>query len=285
MYDVNIYYENSAGRRFTLSGDGLTFINPMELHTWKWDYNLTNRITGYGGTASDFARFPQTFDLELRMRGMNREAFLRQVNTLHDVTDADMIAGEPGRLYVEDQYLTCYLAVSGGAPTHPINSNFMTRNVTVLAVEPYWCTPVQVTVNPTTDEPSNENGKKYNGRYAYRYGTALSGMTIINSHYAAAPAVIQYFGPAVNPSITIAGVTYGVNVTLTATDRLVIDQIQHKIYKVSETGTKTNVFNARNKAFDIFTPIPVGSHQIIYSGDFVVSITMIQQRSELRWTA
>ena len=155
----------------------------------------------------------------------------------------------------------------------------------MLAVEPYWCTPVQITINPTTDQPSNENGKKFNLKYSYRYGTGLSGATIINDHYAAAPAIMQFFGPVANPSITIAGVTYGVDVTLTATDRLVIDQITHKIYTVSETGVKTNAFDNRNKAFDIFAPIPVGSNSVIYSGDFVVQITMIQQRSELRWTA
>lgn len=282
---MNVYYQNSAGRTFTLSGDGLTFIDPMELHTWEWSYNLTNRITGYGGDASDFARYPRTFDLEVRMRGMNRAEFLSQMNTLHDVTEADMIAGEPGKLYVDDQYLTCYLAVAGKEPEHPRNSNFATREITVLAVEPYWCTPVQVVVNPSTNQQSNENGKKFNLRYAYRYGTGLSGTTIINDHYAAAPAIIEYYGPVVNPSIIIAGEVYGVNVTLTATDRIVIDQIRHKIYKVSETGVKTNVFNYRNKSYDIFKPIPVGSNQITYGGDFMVSITMIQQRSELRWTA
>lgn len=282
---MTVYYKNSAGQVFTLYGDGLTYIDTNELHTWEWSYNLSNRITGYGGDASSFARHPRTFELELRMRGMNQSEFFNRMNTLHDVTEADMIAGEPGRLYVDDQYLVCYLAVSGSVPNHLKNANFATRKVTVLAVEPYWCTPVSVTVNPTTDQPTNENGKKFNLKYSYRYGTGLSGATIINDHYSAAPAIIQFFGPIANPSITIAGVTYGVNETLTATDRLVIDQIAHKIYTVSETGVKTNVFNSRNKAYDIFTPIPVGSHNIIYSGDFVVQITMIQQRSELRWTA
>ena len=282
---MNVYYENSAGQKFTLYGDGLTYIDINELHSWEWSYSLANRITGLGGDASYFARHPRTFELELRMRGMNHAEFINQMNTLHDVTEADMIAAEPGRLYVDDQYLACYLAVSGSAPEHLKNSNFATRKVTVLAVEPYWCTPVSVTVNPSTDQPTNENGKKFNLKYSYRYGTGLSGATIINNHYSAAPAIIQFFGPIANPAITIAGVTYGVNETLTATDRIVIDQITHKIYKVSETGVKTNVFNSRNKNYDIFTPIPVGSNSIVYSGDFVVQVTMIQQRSELKWTA
>lgn len=282
---MTIHYDNSAGQSFILSGDGLTFIDPMDLHTWEWSYSLSNRITGMGGDASYFARHPRTFDLDIRMRGMNNAEFLRQVNNLHDITEYDIVNGEPGKLWVDNQYLVCYLAVAGGKPEHPKNGNFMTRQVTVLAVEPYWCTPVTVTINPSTEQATNEHGKKYNNRYAYRYGTGLSGATIINDHYSAAPAIIQFFGPAANPSIEIAGVTYGVNETLTATDRLVIDQITHKIYTVSETGVKTSVFNSRNKAFDIFAPIPVGSNNIVYGGDFVVQITMIQQRSELKWTA
>lgn len=282
---MNVYYENSAGQVFTLYGDGLTYIDINELHTWEWSYSLSNRVTGFGGDASYFARHPRTFELGLRMRGMNREEFLNQMNTLHDITEADIIACEPGRLYVDDQYLVCYLAVSGSKPEHLKNANFATRTVTVLAVEPYWCTPVSVVVNPATDQPTNENGKKFNLKYTYRYGTGLSGATIINDHYSAAPAIIQFFGAATNPAITINNVTYGVNETITATDRIVIDQLTHKIYKVSETGVKTNVFNSRNKNYDIFTPIPVGSYNIVYSGDFVVQITMIQQRSELKWTA
>ena len=88
---MNVYYENSAGQTFTLYGDGLTYIDPMELHTWDWSYSLANRITGYGGDASYFARHPRTFDLELRMRGMNKTEFLRQVNTLHDITDSNEV--------------------------------------------------------------------------------------------------------------------------------------------------------------------------------------------------
>lgn len=282
---MKVYYENSAGQQFPIYGDGLTYIDPMELHTWEWSYSLSNRITGMGGDASYFARHPRTFDLELRMRGMNHDQFLQQMNTLHDVTEADIVGGSPGRLYVDDQYLVCYLAVSGSKPEHLKTSNFAVRTVTVLAVEPYWCTPVEIVINPLNNQASNDNGKKFNLRYAYRYGTGISGNKIINNHYAAAPAIIQFFGPATNPSIIIAGVNYGASVTLTATDRLVIDQITHKIYTVSETGVKTSVFNKRYKAYDVFAPIPVGESSVSFGGDYVVQVTMIQQRSELKWTA
>lgn len=398
---MTVKYVNSSGQAFVLLGDGLTFIDPNELHTWEWGYTLSNRISGMGGDASGFSRFPRTFDLELRMRGMNRDEFVNQANRLHDITEADMVAGQPGRLYVDDQYLVCYLAVSGDKPSHPRNSNFMTREVTVLAVEPYWCTPVTVTLSPEQEEevrpfyekigersatilqnyqwnfdtdaavssdkrkvviyeipdgvtkltingynfsnkyaaygfydsdptqsgatelerysgtgnaetgllevnvptgatyvvvnlansltrgiyvPSNY-GKKFDLRYGYRYGTGLSGNTINNTHYAPAPMVITFFGPAAAPTITIDGVQYGADVQLTATDRLVIDQLKHQLYIESDTGVKTSAFNSRIKTSDVFAPIQTGAHTVVYSGDFSATVTMIYQRSELRWTA
>lgn len=403
---MNVYYVNHTGAKFTLLGDGLTYIDPMELHSFEWSYVVTNRLSGMGGVATDFARRPRTFELELRMRGYDRQQFLDQVNSLHDITEADMIAGEPGRLYVDEQYLTCYMAVSGADPSHPRLSNFMTKVVTVLAIEPYWCTPVTVTLYAPQEESGQEpqlwffktgvqyvtgyrwdfsvtagqpeaysgspgrnyavyelpegitkigltayhytnkyagygfykgvpgesgtvstyvyqhdgiesigpiavdiptgsthlvlqlgnnlnrgvyavttGGKKFDLRYNYRYGTGLAGNVLNNSHYAPAPMILTFFGPATNPAVTIDGVTYGADVILTATDRLVIDQLRHKVYTVSETGVETSVFDARNKVDDIFTPCPTGQHTVLYSGDFSASITMIYQRSELRWTA
>lgn len=407
---MKVYYQNSSGRRFTLYGDGLSYIDPMELHTFGWSYTLSNNLSGQGSVASNFARYARTFELELRMRGYSVQEFLTQVNTLHDITEADVCAAQPGRLYVDEQYLTCYLTVAGDEPRHPRGTPWMTRTVTVLAVEPYWCTPVTVNLAPPPPEgtgtvmekvdparyggftlyggaypaalrwsftnseavqPSsgtyyyavyelpqgttkvgftgyhyNSNyagcgfyagvpgvgeklwsytaanntkidtptevdvpatathmviqlgnglgrglylmttgGKKFDLRYAYRYGTGMGGSVINNTHYSAVPMIITIFGAAESPVITIDGVQYGANVTLTSTDRLVIDQIHSTVYTVSETGVRTSVFDQRIKTSNVFAPLPTGSHTVIYSGDYTAQITMIYQRSELKWTA
>lgn len=285
-----VKYVNHTRAEFTLYGDDLTFIDPMELHTWEWSYELANSITGMGGSAQSFSQWPRTFSLELRMRGRSRAHFYQQVNTLAAVADADVIAQQPGRLTViapdgNAQYLSCYLAVAGDKPEHPRLSNFATRTVTVLAVAPYWVTETTTLINPSTEEEQSSTlGKKYNLRYGYRYSTALSGNTVNNTHYTAAPAVITIYGPAANPSVVIGGNTYAVNVTLLATDRLVIDQITHEIYTVSGSGAKINVFNNRDKTHNIFAPIPTGENAVVYSGEFVLSVALIQRRSELLWT-
>lgn len=389
-----IKYVNHNGTEFVLNGDGLTFVDDMPLHSYEWSYTLTNRVTGMGGIASNFARWPRTFTIEVRLRGYSKQQFVDQINTLHSVIDVDCVDEHPGRLYVDDQYMVCFLAVAGATPVHPKTGNFATMELTVLAVEPYWCTesttrlaangsgePISVTwaniyihastaadttlltrigtvefipmesdhvysvtvpdglmytvrfysgntqstylssfdgfttetksftttegnyfrvycrneentQMPTSDGNNviildstyDPTGKKYNYNYGYRYGTGLSAGSIINDHYAAAPAIIKIYGPASNPNIIIGGNTYNVNVILTVTDYLVIDQVTHEIYKVAENGTTTNVFNSRNKAYDIFKPIAVGENKVVYSGEYSIEITLVQQRSELLWT-
>lgn len=278
-----IRYINHNGIEFVLNGDGLTFVDDMQLHSYDWSYTLTNRVTGMGGIASNFARWPKEFSFEIRMRGFSKEQFLEQANRLHSVTDVDCVDGKPGRLYVGSQYMKCFLAVSGGAPTHPKTGNFATREVTVLAVEPFWCNEVTTMINPASGEP-DDTGKKYNYNYAYRYGTGLSAGSVFNEHYAPAPAIITVFGAASNPSIIIGGNTYAVDTILTASDYMVIDQVNHEIYKVAENGARTNLFNSRNKAYNIFAPIATGESAIVYSGEYAIQITLVQQRTELLWT-
>lgn len=389
-----IKYVNHNGTEFVLNGDGLTFVDDMPLHSYEWSYTLTNRVTGMGGIASNFARWPRNFTIEVRLRGYTKQQFIDQINTLHSVIDADCVDEQPGRLYVDDQYMVCFLAVAGATPVHPKTGNFATVELTVLAVEPYWCTeettrlaangsgePISATwaniyihastaadttlltrigtvefipmesdhvysvtvpdgmmytvrfysgqtqstylssfdgfqtetksfttnngsyfrvycrntentEMPTSDGDNviildslyDSTGKKYNYNYGYRYGTGLSAGSIINNHYSAAPAIIKIYGPASNPNIIIGNNTYNVNVILTATDFLVIDQVTHEIYKVAENGTTTNVFNSRNKMYDIFKPISVGENKVVYSGEYSIEITLVKQRSELLWT-
>lgn len=284
--DLSVRYVNHEGASFTLQGDGLTFLDVLPLYEYEWSYELVNDVSGMGGAAMGFSRFPRTLELELRMRGFTRAQFIQQMNDLHAVTDADALSGQPGRLYVGDQYMVCFLAVSATVESAPRLGNFATQTITVLAVRPFWCTEQQYTFNPAAaeEESPEDMGKKYNLRYPYRYGSGLAASVIKNTHYAPAPAIIVIYGPASNPSVQIGNVIYNVDVVLTASQRLVIDGTENRIYTVGSDGTETNVFNARNKAYDIFSPVPVGESPVLYSGDFLMTITLVQQRSQLKWT-
>lgn len=280
-----IKYVNHNGAEYTLEGAGHTFVDAeaSSLRAYLWSFSTTNRPSGFGGSASGFARYPVTRELTVGIRGATAAEFNQRANTLLAVCEADVMTGEPGRLYIGTQYIVCYLAVGSTVDVYSRKLSFVRKRLTVLIVEPYWCSEDTTVFNILQDEPDT-TGKKFNLRYAYRYGSGYSVTNLYNNHYAACPAVISVYGACENPSIQIGGNTYNVDVQIAATERLVIDQIKRRIFIVASNGAQTNAFNNRNKAHDVFALIPVGASQVLYSGEFKFAVTLIRQRSEPEWT-
>lgn len=284
MTDQTIKYVGASGGSVILQGDGRGYVDISQLYEFSWQYETINSVSGYGGSVAAFRRDPRLLDLEVRLRGFTHEDFYRHMNELHAVSEADIIANTPGRLYVGDQYATCFLATAGSVSGLARSGRWATETLGVLFTRPYWCTEREYRYNPSDTAVEDTTGKTYNGRYAYRYGSGLSVNTITNTHFAECPAIITVYGPTSNPLIQIAGNTYNVDVVLLSTERLVIDQVTKEIYIVDLNGRKTNAFNARNKAYDIFKAIPSGSQVLSYSGEFLMTVTLIEQRSQLKWT-
>lgn len=285
MASPEVYYQNHKGDKFILNGDGLTFMDLTPVRSFAWNYNVSNRVNGMGSLANGFARWARNVDIEIRQRGFTKEQFYSQMNRLHEVTEIDCLSEEPGRLYACGQYLTCFLSVAGEIENNAYYTNFAYRKANVLIVEPFWCTETTTIFHIASDDSLDTTGKRYKLKYPYRYGTSFSSNKLINTHYADCPAIITIYGAADNPSVVINDNVLNVDVTLTATQRLVIDQVDKKIYTVDSAGARTNVFNKRNKAYDIFEPLKSGENTVVYDGTFMMTISLIARRSELRWTS
>ena len=88
---------------------------------------------------------------------------------------------------------------------------------------------------------------------------------------------------AQNPKFTLAGNVYGVEANAEEGERIVLDQIERKIYRVDSTGTTTNLFDYRIKTSDPFKKISPGDVTVQFSGEFGFDIELLQQRSEPKW--
>ena len=80
--------------------------------------------------------------------------------------------------------------------------------------------------------------------------------------------IITVYGPAENPSITVGGRIYSIAASVSATQRIVIDQLQRRIESVTAAGERTNLFDYRDKENDIFLPVEPGVNTVIYDGSF-----------------
>ena len=281
--DNNIFYINHNGDKLILQGNEYSFMDVVPLRAFSWQYTSTDRLNGYGGRASNFRRGVKTVSAQVKIRGFNHAEFVQNMNRFVDIADADCVEGVPGKLYVGNQYLKCFLSVSGTIENNNRFTNFAYRNIEILAVEPYWVTEETTVFNIVTPSEEDTTGKRFDLKYPYRYGTGLAVETLINNHYSASPAIITIYGAVSNPTFHINGISYGVNIVVTSTERLVIDQVSNRIYLVGATGTETNVFDLRDKTTNMFNKFPVGESQIVYDGSFKMSITLVQQRSELKW--
>jgi len=205
---------------------------------------------------------------------------------LHDLfvaTEIDIATEKPGRLMIGDQYMICYMAVDSSVVAFRHRADFMVKELKVIAEIPFWFSEELINFFASTPEIS-EFGKRYDGRYAYQYSTGYANSTLFNSHYVATPIILTIYGPCTDPAIYINNILYGVRSSAAANERIIIDQIQRRIYKIMADGTELNLFDYRYKEYDQFGPIPAGSYPVVFSGNYAFSVTLLKQRSEPEWT-
>lgn len=279
-----VRYQNHEGQSFVLHGDGVSFMNLNSLRSYKWNFATSNRPNGMGGKASNFARNPVERSIRVTTISGSLTALNELENRLHSITEPDIISEEPGRLYVGDQYVSCYIV--GAEVEEYIKVNGLAIiDFDLLIVEPFWCTETTTVFNIDTSSQTDTTAKKFNLRFPYRFLTGYSNTKLNNLHYAECPMIITIYGPTQNPSIVIAGNIYNVAVQVATGSRLVIDQTRHSIDIVNSVGERTSVFNARNKQYDIFKPLPSGENKVQHGGTFKFSVAIVKQRSGLEWTA
>lgn len=274
---TSVQYENSLGVVLTLN-DGRYFANGEDLRNFAWGYEVLGRPSGFGGTVKGFNRPYEEKPLRIAVRG-TQEEFLRRMNALQALTEPDVLLKKPGRLWVDGQYITCYI-ISSELTVYSRTGHFAEKTMKVLAVEPFWNTEVVQRFSPSGGGVAG--GKKYPLRFPYRFGTGYSNQTLYNTHYADTPIRLVIFGPATSPEVTVAGHPYRVTVELLAGERLEIDQLKNTVTKIDGSGGRYDLFDARAKDYDVFQPVPAGASMVQFT-NLTMEITLIQRRSEPLW--
>lgn len=276
-----MYYVNHLGTVIRFDGDGFR-INEHDLRNFQWDYTVGNKPSGIGGSIQRFFRQIRSKKLTITARGRSAAECRALLNAMHAATEVDIAAMSPGRFYLDGQYLTCYLCAGSELLNNPGGFDFAQKSIELIATHPMWCEEETKIFRASEITPSSDV-KRYNLRYPYKYGTGYYNNSINNTHYLPVAILLTIWGPCTNPAIIINGVQYGVETNADAGERIVIDQLAMKIYKVGVSGARTNVFNTRYKAYDQFARIPAGMSQVLFNGSFGFDVTMIRERSEPKW--
>ena len=252
----------------------------INLHDYDWGYSLTRKTTGYGSRISDLTKEGRAYDVTLLVYNTDQSVITTALNALHAIFEAAVLAQQPGRLYVDGQYVTGYFLSSKKAE-YTDDKAYIRLALQFVTGSPFWTTDAVFTFPTYT--PSG-GGWILPSAMPMWLDAGLSGTALENDHFAASNALIKIFGAATDPEFYVGSTVYKILGTIAAGDRVEIDQANRTVTYISSTGARANWFDHRNKVYSVFTPIPAGSNTLYYDGSFAIEVTLYQERSEPLWS-
>lgn len=277
-----IYYENSNKIKLNLDEWPVVVEDITTLLGKEWKYEATENVNANRKKLERFYRTGISKKITLQIYADTKAEFDGIMDRLNEITDTDIIEQKPGKLWVGDYYLECYITELDPKDYDDI---FYTVDVdaTIEAFTPYW-------VNKSTHTfhsygiTSNYN-KRYPGRYPYRYANGLTSNYLINPNYTPSNFQMIIYGPVVNPQVTVGNNTYLVNIVLEEGEYLLIDSRNKTITKFLKNGEKVNAYHNRKKGKEFFEKIRTGRQMVQWTGKFDFDITIIEERSAPKWKA
>ena len=272
-----IRYVSSDGEELRF-GAGETYrYENTSLHDYSWGYDALN------DHISRFRRALTEYTLTVGVRADTDGLSAR--NKLTEVFESDVKKHTPGRLYVGDSYIDCYV-VGSTKSLWNFDVNVMTAELRILSEEPYW--RHETTFRYVVEE-SRSDDHDYPYDYAYDYGSVNRSQYLTNPYLSPCKFRLTIYGPVVNPEVRIGANSYGVDTAVGEGCYLVIDSsertvVLHDVYGHGTDAYDDRVRGAQGSGTYIFEDVPQGSSGVMWSGGFYFDLTLIEERSEPPWT-
>ncbi|MDD3185907.1 MAG: hypothetical protein PHT76_11480 [Anaerostipes sp.] len=278
---MKFYYVNHLNQRINLYGFPY-FLVDTDLVDSEWKYDTSsNKIK------SIYKEIKQkTFKVGIHPSQEEKDkeaAFKRSIDKMIEVFDIDVIENQEGRIYTDNgYYLPCFVTENSKTDLSRAG-NFMYIEFKVVPKnEVYWIKETKTQFNNTVER--QEKFLDYPNGYAYDYMSSMKVFEIQNIGFTSSNFEIIIYGPCSYPTINIDNHSYGVNIDLLNSERLVINSISKKIYKIFIDGSTENAYSLKDTDSYIFEKIPPGTSIVSYDENFDFDIILFDERSEPPWT-
>lgn len=273
----NFIYVNHLGRRF----DGLNkkvYLNYSELRDYSWSYEtINNRISRFYRPITD-RKIP------LWVHCDSEAEAIRVKNELYELTETDVEARLPGKIYIGEYYTKGYIT-SSVKGDYLIHKKMCRIDLVLTSDDTAWYyEKLNVFPRGSVNEMGIGSGTDYPYDYPYDYALSMAGRTIVCNSVGRNEFRLLIYGAVANPTVVINGHIYAINGTINEGESLLIDSITKTIVLTTATGSKVNWFDKRSRDNYIFEPIPAGQNTVSWNGTFGFDLTVIEKRSEPRWT-
>lgn len=275
---MNLYYESSDGTIINFLEGPLNAQDPESLVAGKWSYSTISGVNGIG-RVKRLWRSTEERKLKVNVLADNAAEFNAVMDLMHRTFDRDVRRMKPGKLWWNDYYKEVF-AVESDHEEFDEQMESIEKTILFISVHPVWTKKTTFQYLPSTVATG---GLDYPMDYGFDYDQAVLIETVNNESIGDANFEIIFYGPCINPSVTIEGHAYTLYVTLSAGEYATIDSKTKKITKHAIDGAEENIFYLRERESYIFEPIPEGNISVMRSKSVGLDISIFDERGEPRW--
>ena len=268
-------YKNHQNEVFEFGKDGI-FVDTNDLHDYEWT------VTKKGNRISALTYAVSKRKLPIVIICDSEEKGIAARNKLHEVTEKDVLAMQHGRIMIGDYYFRCFVTKSQKS-NYLTSKRHMKLTLTLTSDFPFWVKESTFVFRKLGEQKGGAN-LDFPHDFSFDYFPGMGNKKVNNTGFVGTNFRMTIYGGCENPTVYVAGHKYQVNCTLDTNDYLTIDSVTKKIYKTANDGTVTNMFSKRDRKNYIFEKIPPGNNTVIWEGGFGVDITLLEERSEPKWT-
>lgn len=269
MMGPAIKYQNHLGKSVDLSSNGIV-ADPTDVLAWSLE------VDDSYGTVRSISRSVESRKMKVVTYSMAAR------RRLYEVPAVDVGAMRPGRLYVGDWYLVCYVtasSVSGWRYGDGVSS----YDLTVTVVDTQWRKDVPYVLTERYDGGAGLD-IPYDFPHDFGYSNVIA--TVNNTGFRPADAVIRVYGPTDSCKVTVAGNVYSVGVSLEVGEYVTIDTYERTVRAARLTGDVEDAFpDVEGDYFEgsgsyVFERIPVGLNEVTWSGTSDLDLIVVLMRDE-----
>lgn len=268
-------YMNHLNEVIDFGKDGI-FVNMNDLHDYSWT------VTKKNNRISSLDRTVENRKLPVIICCSNDAEGLAARNRLMDVAERDVLAMKHGRIIIGDYYLRCFITKSVKAKY--LNSRKTIEVTLTLTTDfPYWVKESMFAFRKLTGGAESAQ-LDYSMDYPYDFTNTTGVRDMTNTALTGTEFKMIIYGPCSNPAVYVGGHEYKVSCDVGENEYLLIDSIAKTITLVKNDGTTVNKFKYRGTDHYIFERIPTGRTTVSWEGDYGIDITLLEERSEPKWT-
>lgn len=270
----NIKYVNSQGNVLEF-GKKYIFANENDLRNYQWIYDSDRKCV------ENFQKKITEKTLPVTICCPTQRICRNVKNDMFELFEQDIINEVPGKLYIGDYYLECFIYASDKSDY--LIGQHTKLSLKIVTAADAWVKEELFQYRYETIE-SDDSGRGYSYGYEYDYSASPGNATqFANSNFNEAEFIMTIYGYAQNPAISIGGHIYALNYTIQAGERVEIDSKRQTIRLYKLNGATVNIFRFRDRKNDIFHKIKSGEQAIYWNADFNFDLLLKAERSEPIW--